>query len=129
MKSGFLGILLLVLVLIGVGATGDRPDSVRVVRMTVTAYCPCTTCCGEHADGITASGKPVTHNAGRFVAADTEHFPMGTMLRVPGYAGDDPVPVLDRGGAIKGTKLDVFFPDHETAKAWGVKSLRVEVWE
>src|SRR4051812_3298311 len=41
----------------------------RTVRMEVTAYCPCPICCGEGAHGITASGKLVSHNGGRFVAA------------------------------------------------------------
>ena len=27
----------------------------RTIRMEVTAYCPCTKCCGENAEGITAS--------------------------------------------------------------------------
>src|SRR5688500_12547387 len=31
----------------------------RVMRMEVTAYCPCTKCCGPKAQGITASGKHV----------------------------------------------------------------------
>src|SRR4051794_40224797 len=28
----------------------------RTIRMEVTAYCPCTKCCGENAQGLTASG-------------------------------------------------------------------------
>ena len=90
----------------------------------VTAYCPCARCCGKWADGYTASGKPVTANGGRFVAAPPE-IPFGTMLIVPGYAGGQPVPVLDRGGAIKGNRLDVFFPTHQEALNWGVQHLRV----
>ena len=31
----------------------------------------CKKCCGPRAMGITASGKPVSHNGGKFVAADT----------------------------------------------------------
>jgi len=34
---------------------------------------------------------------------------------------------LDRGGAIKGDKLDVFFPTHEEALAWGRKMVPVTV--
>src|SRR4051812_7882571 len=34
-------------------------------RMEVTAYCPCSICCGDAAQGITASGKLVSHNGGR----------------------------------------------------------------
>jgi len=98
----------------------------RIVRMRVTAYCPCKICCGPKAHGVTASGKPVAANGGRFVAADRP-IPFGTLITVPGYANGQPVPVLDRGGAIKGNRLDVYFPTHRQALAWGVKYLDVEV--
>jgi 3D (Asp-Asp-Asp) domain-containing protein len=93
----------------------------------VTAYCPCTICCGANAQGITASGKLVTHNGGRFVAADTSVLPFGTKLVIPGYADNQAVEVADRGGAIKGNKLDLFFPTHEAALAWGRQMVEVTV--
>jgi 3D (Asp-Asp-Asp) domain-containing protein len=91
----------------------------------VTAYCPCRKCCGPRACGITASGKPVTANGGFFLAADRA-VPFGTMIRVPGYAGGRAVPVLDRGGAIRGNRLDLFFPTHKAALAFGRKTLTCE---
>jgi 3D (Asp-Asp-Asp) domain-containing protein len=94
-------------------------------RMLVTAYCPCTECCGPDARGITASGRPVSANGGKFVAADGD-LPFGTRLVIPGYNDGQPVEVLDRGGAIKGDHLDVFFPTHEQARRWGVKWLVVD---
>ena len=99
-----------------------------VRTMRVTAYCPCSQCCGAWADGVTASGAPVTSNGGRFVAADRS-LPFGTMVSIPGYAGGKAVPVLDRGGAIKGDRLDVFFPTHAEALQWGVRYLRVTIKE
>lgn len=99
----------------------------RTLKMEVTGYCPCPKCCGPGANGVTASGRPVSHNGGRFVAADKTVFGFGRRLIVPGYAGERPVPVLDRGGAIKGLKLDVFFPTHDQAKQWGRKFLDVQV--
>ena len=95
--------------------------------MRVTAYCPCPICCGAWADGITASGRPVTANRGRFVAADTDALPLGTRVSIPGYHGGRFVPVLDRGSKIKGNRLDVFFPAHRQARQWGVKYLDVRV--
>jgi 3D (Asp-Asp-Asp) domain-containing protein len=92
--------------------------------MTVTAYCPCRKCCGPNARGITASGRPVTANGVRFVAAD-KMLPFGTIVAVPGYGT---VPVLDRGGAIKGRRLDVFFPTHAEALVWGRQTLVVRIW-
>ena len=99
--------------------------AVKRLRMTVTAYCPDACCCGVYADGVTASGRPVTTARGRFVAADTDLLPLGTLLSVPGYAGGRPVEVIDRGAAIRGMRLDVFFADHEDAAAWGVRELDV----
>lgn len=101
----------------------------RTVWMEVTAYCPCTKCCGPNAVGLTASGKDVGYNAGRFVAADTKHLPFGTKLVIPGYHEAQPVEVIDRGGAIKGNKLDVFFPSHEDARHWGRRWVPVTVMQ
>jgi 3D (Asp-Asp-Asp) domain-containing protein len=100
----------------------------RTIRMEVTAYCPCTKCCGENAQGLTASGHDVSYNNSRFVAADTDHLPFGTRLVIPGYAGGA-VEVIDRGGAIKGNKLDVFYPTHEEALEWGRQWVDVTVLE
>ena len=99
----------------------------RIVWMDVTAYCPCTICCGPLASGVTASGKGVGHNGGQFVAADPGLFPFGTCLSIPGYADDQIVEVIDRGSAIIGHRLDVFFPTHEQAAEWGRKWLAVKV--
>jgi len=54
------------------------------------------------------------------VAAD---WPFGTRLRIPGYGV---ATVEDRGGAIKGQRLDVLFQTHEEALAWGVRWLFIE---
>lgn len=89
----------------------------------VSAYCPGSCCCGEFADGFTASGQAAK---GFFIAAPPD-IPFGTLLAVPGYAHGFPVPVLDRGCAIKGNKLDVFFPTHQEALNWGVKYLKVRM--
>jgi 3D (Asp-Asp-Asp) domain-containing protein len=99
----------------------------RTLRMEVTAYCPCTKCCGENARGLTASGHDVSYNNSRFVAADN-NLPFGTKLVIPGYAGGA-VEVIDRGGAIKGNKLDVFFATHEEALQWGRQFIEVTVLE
>lgn len=115
-----------------VGALQRSPaarGNYRIVWMEVTAYCACTHCCGPNAQGLTASGRPVSYNRGRFVAADTRLLPFYTQLSIPGYHGGEPVPVLDRGGAIKGNKLDVYFDSHETARQWGRRWLPVRVYE
>ena len=102
---------------------------VRTMLMEVTAYCPCPRCCGPRAQGITASGRRVNYNGGKFVAADTKVLKFNTKLVIPGYASGRPVEVIDRGGAIKGNKLDVYFPTHQEARKWGRQKLLVTVLE
>lgn len=97
----------------------------RIVRMRVTAYCPCRKCCGEYADGVTASGHKIQPGEA-FVAADSK-YPFGTEMIVHGYNNDRPVKVLDRGGVIEGNRIDVFFPKHQQALNWGVKYINVKV--
>jgi 3D (Asp-Asp-Asp) domain-containing protein len=104
----------------------DPAPRMRTIRMEVTAYCPCALCCG-HESRLTASGKHVSYNDGRFVAADTDLLPFGTKLLIPGYANGQPVEVIDRGGAIKGRRLDVYFDDHATALEWGRRIIEVTI--
>ena len=101
----------------------------RIIRMRVTAYSPDERSCGSQADGITASGYSVETNGGHLVAADARLFRFGSMLSIPGYAGGVIVPVLDRGGAIKGTRLDVLYPIHVEARRWGVQYIYVTEWK
>jgi len=89
----------------------------------VTAYCGCPKCCGKWSDGVTASGHKIK-KGNRFAAAD-KRIPFGTELVIPGYNQNKPVAVLDRGGVIKGKRIDVFFDTHQEAKEWGVKWLNV----
>jgi len=98
------------------------------VVMNVSAYCPCEACCGHLSPGITASGNRVEGPVKHWVAAPPE-YAFGTVMRVPGYAGGRPVCVLDRGGDIKGDKLDVYFPTHQAARKFGRQKLTVEIWK
>jgi 3D (Asp-Asp-Asp) domain-containing protein len=93
--------------------------------MLVTAYCPCEKCCGEYSDGQTASGHDI-QPGDAFVAADRK-YPFGTEMVIAGYNNNRPVKVLDRGGAIKGNRLDVFFASHQQALEWGVRYRDVKV--
>lgn len=109
-----------------VTAVVEEPGEWQTVRMRVTAYCPCPECVGTGSPGITASGHKI-QSGDVFVAAD-KSYPFGTKIIVPGYNDNQPVEVLDRGGAIKGDRIDVFFPTHEEALEWGVKDLDVKVF-
>ena len=103
-----------------------RPVYTRTMK--TTAYSPDHRSCGKWADGITASGKSVWMNGGRLAAADRA-IPYGTILTIPGYNNGKPVQVWDRGGKIKGNRLDLLYPTHEIALRWGVQDLPVVFWE
>ena len=99
-------------------AAQEQMYKAEIVR--IIAYCPCEKCCGKWSDGVTASGHKIK-SGDKFCAAPRS-IPFGTMLDIPEYGV---VPVLDRGGAIKEGRLDVFFPTHQEALNWGVKHLAV----
>ena len=103
----------------------ESSEKWRIVRMRVTGYCPCSKCCGKYADGITACGHKI-RPGDTFVAAD-KRYSFGTEVIIEGYNDGEPIKVLDRGGAIRGNKLDAFFHTHEEALEWGVKYIDVKV--
>jgi 3D (Asp-Asp-Asp) domain-containing protein len=106
-------------------ASSEPAETWQTVTMRVTAYCPCQKCCGPSAQGITASGHKI--EPGEAFATADRRYPFGTELIIPGYNDNEPVKVLDRGGAIHGDHIDIFFATHEQALEWGVKMLAVKV--
>ena len=100
-----------------------RPEYI-IKHFTVTAYCPCKKCCGRFADGITASGHKI--RLGDKIIAAAPEIPFGTKMEIPGYGGAE---VLDRGGKIKGNKIDILFDTHQEALRWGVQFLAVKIYE
>ena len=103
-----------------------------VVKMEVTAYCPCEICCDDWGKIPVSSGKRKTagghiiHVGDKFVAAPRT-YPFGTEMVIEGYAGGSIVKVEDVGGAIKGNKLDLYFDTHQEALNWGVQDVFVKV--
>lgn len=82
---------------------------------TLTYYCPCKKCCGKYASGITASGTTAT--AGRTIAASSQ-YSFGTKMIINGHT----YTVEDRGGAIKGNKIDIYVDSHQEALKLGRKT-------
>lgn len=77
--------------------------------------------------GITYSGVKVTRDLFSTVAADLNVFPIGTILFIPGYGYGV---VADKGGAIKGNKVDLYYETVEDVyNNWGKKTLEVYVIE
>ena len=86
---------------------------------TTTAYCGCSSCCGK-SDGITASGTHATE--GRTIAAPSS-FAFGTELIIDGHT----YVVEDRGGAISGNRIDIYFSSHQAALNYGRRTVEVYV--
>lgn len=99
--------------------TGGAAAVVDGTTYKITAYCSCSKCCGK-STGRTASGTTAT--AGRTVAAPA-NFSFGTKLNI----GGNIYTVEDRGGSIKGNKIDIYVNSHSEALRWGVKYLPVSV--
>lgn len=107
-------------------APTEEPQSVEPVleslgTFKLTAYCPCSKCCGEWADGITYTGTTAT--ADRTVAVDPSVIPLGSTLYINGQA----YIAEDIGGAIKKNRIDVFFDTHEDALEFGVLYANVSI--
>lgn len=101
-------------------------ELVSLGEFRITAYCPCEICCGNWAknrpvdeDGsvqvFTASGDLAVE--GVTIAADTSVLPFGTEVIID----DVKYIVQDRGKAIKGNKIDVYFENHQDALEFGVQ--------
>jgi 3D (Asp-Asp-Asp) domain-containing protein len=77
----------------------------------ITAYCPCSICCGQYSNPTnptTASGSPAVEGV---TCAAPSNFAFGTELIVDGHT----YTVQDRGGAINGNHLDIYFSTHQAA--------------
>lgn len=85
----------------------------------LTAYCPCSQCCGKWANGITATGVIAKPN--HTIAVDPHIIPYGSHVIINGreYVAED------CGGAIKQNKIDVFFATHQEACDFGVQYAEV----
>ena len=101
---------------------GNVYSYTEVISVTATAYCPCSTCCGSYANGITADGSVAT--AGYTIAAPPE-FAFGTKFYLPYF--DRVFEVQDRGGAIQDMRIDIYFDSHEEALRFGIKTLDVYI--
>lgn len=97
-------------------------STLEVEYFTVTAYCACSRCCGEQ-DGITASGTAV--KAGRTIAMSAD-YGFGTVVYIDEIGWRT---VEDRGSAIQGNRIDVYFDTHEEALDFGVQELGVIIYE
>ncbi len=106
------------------------PDKPRE-KWRITAYCGCATCCGKYAynrpEGKVVGAAGVELVQG--VSCAARGLPLGTIVRIDGIGE---FIVQDRTGKeqaeLYDNKLiDLYFADHEAARAFGVKHSVVEV--
>jgi 3D (Asp-Asp-Asp) domain-containing protein len=109
----------------------DEIDWSKYPKLTVTAtgYTAGVESTGKskgHPEyGITYSGVKVKRDLFSTVAADLTVFPIGTILFIPGYGYGV---VADKGGAIKGNELDLYYETVEDVyNKWGKKKLEVYI--
>lgn len=90
------------------------------ITFTATAYCGCSKCCGK-STGRTASGTMATQ--GRTVAMPSS-YKFGTKIEIQDMGT---YVVEDRGGAIKGNRIDIFFSNHQSALNFGKRTINLRV--
>ena len=107
---------------IGDGAKDTEIEEVQPVikEYVITDYCPCVKCCGK-SDGITASGEKAIE--GITVAMD-KSISFGTTIYIDGVGERI---VQDRGGAIKGNRIDLYFDSHQEALNFGRQTKQVTI--
>ena len=102
-------------------AKQTSPEAVKEFKVEATAYTAyCSGCSGITATGINLRANPNL----KVIAVDPKVIPLGSRVWVEGYgeaiAGDT-------GGAIKGNKIDVFFPSQSDALNWGRKTVTIKI--
>lgn len=102
-------------------AAGAAANSQKLIPLGVfqtTAYCPCRACSegwGRH----TCTGAIATAN--HTIAVDPRVIPFGSKVMINGvvYTAED------RGGAVKGNHIDIFFNTHAETTRHGVQNDQV----
>lgn len=104
---------------------------VKTVKVMATGYTAGIESTGKRPShpqyGITYSGVKVRRDKDTVstIAADLKVFPLGTILYIPGYGYGV---VADKGSAIKGKKIDLYFSTtKQVFKEWGKKEVEVQV--
>jgi 3D (Asp-Asp-Asp) domain-containing protein len=119
--------------------TKKRPNTVQTTLgeklysksyiANISAYCPCAICCGKYTGGYTASGSKAKQY---YTIAAPSNIPFGTKVYIP-YFKNAPnkgvFVVQDRGGAISGNRIDIFFDEHQQALNFGRKYLKIYILE
>lgn len=77
-------------------------------------------------DGIVYTASGAAAQEGVTIAADWDVLPPGTVVFIDGLGERV---VQDRGGAIKGNAVDIYFEDHNEALIFGRQTVRLYIVE
>ena len=101
----------------------DEQTVVKTFKVTATAFTAnCRGCSGVTSTGVNLKKNP---NA-KIIAVDPKVIPLGTKVWVEGYGE---AIAADKGGAIKGNKIDVFMSSTKKAKNWGRRTVTIKILE
>ncbi len=105
-------------------STPSRSNTDNVAKeFYVSASAYTANCSG--CSGITKTGLNLKKNPNlKVIAVDPNVIKLGSKVHVEGYGY---AIAADTGGAIKGNKIDVFFPSKSTAYGWGRKTVKIKV--
>ena len=90
-----------------------------IENVTLTAYCPCFSCCGEYSmnrpNGIVYTASGAEAQAYHTIAVDTDVIPLGAWVEIDGHTYH----AEDVGGGVCGNHIDVYFDSHDDAVEFG----------
>lgn len=115
------------LALSGTVSTPSR-DTTEVSRgswtttIVATGYCPCNKCNYPYGGQPSYLGYPLAKG---IAAVDASVIPMGSRLYIEGYGS---AIAADKGGAIVGNRIDLCFNSHQEALNWGIRTVKVTVY-
>ena len=103
------------------GVSNVNSTSGKEIYVSSTAYtASCKGCSGVTSTGVDLKSNPDA----KIIAVDPSVIPMGSKVYVEGYGY---AVAADKGGAIKGNRIDVFFSSKNDAYRWGVKKVKIRV--
>ena len=111
----------------------DENGEYYIINAKCTAYCSCEKCCGDYANSrpLDENGNPIIYTAcgkkaaPQYSIAMSKSYAFGTKVDIPGIGTCE---VMDRGGAVNGNVIDIYFGSHEEALEWGCRWLDVKVY-
>ncbi len=101
---------------------------------TLTAYCPCERCCGywatvrprdDNGNPIIYTASGAIASAGTTIAVDPDVIPYGSTVKI----NDHIYIAQDTGGAINGSRIDVYHASHDAALQFGRQEAEVFILE